>query len=163
MQVFLGADHGGFAIKEALRLWLKSHATELTVSSVTDCGAHELDPSDDYPQFGAAVAREISTAVENQSESEVANPTTIGILVCRTGGGMAIMANRFPQVRAVVCRNEADVIHAREHNNANVLVLEGDHVKEAEAQHLVQVFLQTEFGAGRHSRRVAQLSSRNDF
>lgn len=146
--VFLGADHGGYALKEALRVWL-SEQPQLA-ESVIDDGAFDLDPSDDYVTFGAAVARDVSLELLPPEEE----PTTFGVLACRSGGGMCIVANRFAGVRAVVCRNEDDVNHARRHNNANILVLEGDHISQEEAQKLTKLFLETPFDAGRHIERV---------
>ncbi len=158
MKIYLGADHGGFAIKESLLVWLHSpEAAQISQSPlhIEDLGAYELDATDDYPMFGLAVGKAIAQFA--QTEDVRKNPVTYGVLLCRTGGGIAIAANRFLGVRAVVCRTEEDVVHAREHNNANVLVLEGDHVLASQAQDFVQLFLQTPFGGGRHERRVQQL------
>ncbi len=149
--VFLGADHGGFDLKESLRSWLCEH-TELA-ESIIDDGAFELDADDSYVQYGAAVARDVSLEFLPPEEE----PTVVGVLICRSGGGMTIVANRFAGVRAVVCRNEDDVNHARRHNNANVVVLEGDHLSSEQAQRLVQLFLQTPFDGGRHIERVQSI------
>lgn len=153
MTVLLGSDHGGFVIKEELQLWL----SELSDPSydVVDCGAFSMDPDDDYPVFGYQVANGLAKA-EEKSDTD---PSVWGVLLCRTGAGMAIAANRVSGVRAVVCRNEADVRHARAHNNANVLILEGDHVSPRVAQDLVKLFFTTAFEGGRHQRRVAMLDS----
>lgn len=147
--LFIGTDHGGFAIKQTLKPWLAELAGQ-----IDDLGAKTLDPDDDYPQFGRAVAEQVNSAAEPVE----ADPTVWGLLLCRSGAGMAIAANRFPSVRAVVCRSVEDARHAREHNNANVVVLEGDYVTDAEAKAIVQTFLGTKFGGGRHARRLRQIS-----
>lgn len=147
----LGTDHGGFNLKEDIFAWLSDTYPNL---DLTDHGAHELDLDDDYSQYGLMVAE----AIDEQKEVFDQNPTVMGVLLCRTGAGMAILANRFPGVRAVVCRNVADAQHARAHNNANVLVLEGDHVQASEAHEILKIFLQTEFEGGRHIRRIENFS-----
>ncbi len=153
LKLFVGTDHGGFAVKEAVYPWLESLVLEQILDEVIECGATEYDPDDDYPVFGKKVAQKVSDAQEDPTSE----PVTLGLLFCRTGGGIAISANRFPNVRAVVCRNKADVLHAREHNNCNVLVLEGDHISVDEVEMLMRTFLATPFGQGRHSRRVLQI------
>lgn len=155
IKLYVGTDHGGFAVKEALYPWLESLISEQIVGEVIDCGATEYNSSDDYPQFGGKVAESISMAKDDPAH----DPYALGLLLCRTGGGMAIAANRFPFVRAVVCRSKEDVIHAREHNNCNVLVLEGDHISVDEAQDFIRTFLATPFGEGRHARRVLQIET----
>lgn len=151
MNLYLGADHGGFELKEALKLAL-TQASPLP-AQVEDLGAFTHDPTDDYPQFGFAVAEKVSDAAVAAEDQ----PTSWGILICRSGGGIAIAANRHPGVRAVVCRTLSDVDHARRHNNANVLVLEGDHIGPDAAFQLTQNFLATPFDGGRHTRRVQEL------
>lgn len=155
MKLYVGTDHGGFAVKEAVYPWLQSLIDEQILAEVHDMGAFAFDADDDYPSFGAAVARSVAEAKEDPTEE----PHTLGLLLCRSGGGMTILANRFSNVRAVVCRTKDDVVHAREHNNCNVLVLEGDHVSVDEAKELVRVFLATPFGGGRHARRVLQIET----
>lgn len=147
-RLFFGTDHGGFRIKEELKPWLEQHYGV----EIVDKGAKEMDPDDDYPIFGKEVAEEI----ESLREPVDGDPTVFGVLLCRSGSGMAIVANRFPHVRAVVCRSVNDARHAREHNNANVVVLEGDFVTSNEARAIVETFLTTKFGKGRHARRVRQ-------
>ncbi len=150
MQIFFGADHGGFELKNVL---LSDDELTASFSQVKDLGALEFNPADDYPQFGFSVARAVAqTATELES-----NPQKYGVLVCRSGGGIAIAANRVVGARAVVCRSEADVVHARAHNNANILVLEGDRVEPETARKLILLFCQTAFEGGRHTSRVIAL------
>lgn len=149
--IFLGSDHGGFVVKEHIREWLQQQKS--LAAEVIDEGPYELDPTDSFVPAGAAVARDVS--LEHVSVED--EPQVLGILVCRTGGGMAIVANRFPGVRAVVCSTEAAVEHARRHNNANVLVLEGDMLRPEQAEHLVERFLRIPFDGGRHIERLQQI------
>ena len=139
--VCLSADHGGFVLQQQLFQWLRQSGVR-----VMHLGPTLLDPEDDYPHYAKSVARRI------QQDAHA-----VGVLACRTGAGMSIVANRFPGVRAVVCRNEEDARLAREHNDANVLVLEGDHVMFEEAQQIFLTFVGTEFAEGRHSHRVDQI------
>lgn len=152
-QLHIGTDHGGFQVKEELKSWL-AERVENDGGVVEDHGAREFQPEDDYPHFGHLVAE----TVEMAQEPEDKNPSVFGLLLCRSGSGMAIVANRYPHVRAVVCRSVGDARHAREHNNANVVVLEGDFVTNDEARAITQTFFDTPFGGGRHVRRVKQLA-----
>lgn len=154
MKIFLGADHGGYQIKQNLIEWIKNQP-QLSTTELTDYGATTLNEGDDYPDFGIPVAQ----AVNQSNESYDQNPASFGILICRSGGGMGILANRFPHVRAVICRNEQDVQHAREHNNANILILEGNHVSPEQAHQLTQKFLQTPFGKDRHIQRLQKIAN----
>ena len=114
MKIFLGADHGGFQFKEVLKNWLQDCGHE-----VIDCGADELDPTDDYPIIAEIVSRAVVAA-------EQENQSPVGILICRSGGGMVIAANKIAGIRAVEVFNENSARHAKEHNNANVISLAAD-------------------------------------
>ncbi len=148
--IYIGADHGGFALKQNLITWLQEQAIV-----VSDQGAYEPDPEDDYP----LIAREVAQKLQQNSENYLQDPRFFGILLCRSGAGMAIVANKFQGIRAAVCRTKEEVRLARAHNNANVLVLEGDNVQEGDAQQFVADFLETPFEGGRHQRRLEQFSS----
>ena len=140
MKIAFGTDHGGFEYKPALlgRLrWLR-HA-------VQDMGTFSADPCD-YPVIGAQVAEAVSRGRAAR-----------GVLLCKSGGGMAIMANKFPKVRAVVCQTPESARHAREHNDANVLVLGAEGISEREALVILSAWLATPFAGGRHARRVRQI------
>lgn len=148
--IYLGADHGGFSNKVALQAWLAEQGY-----AVEDCGAFQLDPQDDYPKFAAAVAEKVVT--------HSANGTTageIGILLCRSGAGMVMAANRFPSIRAVAVMNVEQAAHARAHNDANVIALSGDWMDLELMKACISVFLQTPFsGDERHQRRLRQLDT----
>lgn len=156
MHIFIGADHGGFLLKEELKKMLaeKSDQVFSHQPEVHDVGAFTHDPTDDYPQFGQAVAGKVAQSAPILDQ----DPENWGVLICRSGGGMAIAANRTPKIRAVVCRTIQDVDHARRHNNANVIVLEGDHIGPDAAWQCLQTFITTPFEGGRHTRRVQALA-----
>lgn len=148
--LLFGTDHGGFDVKEELISWLEGSDLGLTFE---DLGAFALDPQDDYPVYGQEVARRIS---ETPDEFDV-DPLAFGVLLCRTGAGMSIVANRFRGVRAVVCRNLEDARLARAHNNANIMVLEGDYLGAEAAKQMILSFTSTPFDAGRHRVRLQMI------
>lgn len=140
MRVALGADHRGFALKEALKVWLAGCGHE-----ILDFGTDSADRVD-YPDYAFKVADAVSRRGAER-----------GILICSTGIGMSIAANRFPKVRAALCSSVRLARLSREHNDANVLCLGADFVSAAEARRIVGVWLRTEFAGGRHARRVRKL------
>jgi len=141
MRIAIAADHAGFALKEELRRDLAAAGHE-----VTDFGTHSAE-SCDYPDFARPVAREIAAG---RSER--------GILVCSTGIGMAIAANKVAGVRAVPAESEDEVRLTREHNDANVLTLGARYLDEERALELIRIFLSTDFTGGRHARRIAKIA-----
>ena len=144
MKIALATDHAGFELKETL----KAHLTEAG-HEVVDCGAHTLDPNDDYPDF-------IRTAAEKVASGEVER----GIILGGSGQGEAIVANRVPGIRAVVYYGEpSDILRlSREHNDANVLSLGARFLATDEAQNAVSTWLATPFsGDERHVRRIKKL------
>jgi len=144
-KIFVGADHGGFHLKQILLSFLKEKGYE-----VEDCGAYAFDPGDDYPEFCFTVGEKVQ-----------ADPESHGILICRSGGGAAIAANKVTGIRAVVAMDEETAHHAKEHNDAQVLVLGADFVSsEEKAKKLTLAFLQAEFHQeARHQRRIHQISA----
>ncbi|MFQ5612933.1 MAG: ribose 5-phosphate isomerase B [Anaerolineae bacterium] len=138
--VAIGADHGGFSMKEDLKSFLR----ELGYS-INDVGAYS-EEAVDYPDFAYAVARQVA-----QGEA------WRGILVDGAGIGSCMAANKVPGVRAAMCYNEATAINSREHNNANVLTLGSKMLEPYQARQIVQIWLATGFGGGRHARRVDKI------
>lgn len=140
MRIAIGTDHGGFSLKGLLirRLQASGHR-------VVDMGTMSPD-SCDYPVIGAKVGEAVARAKAQR-----------GILLCKSGGGMAVVANKFPGVRAVVCESVSSARHAREHNNANVLVLGAEGLKPREAVRILEEWLETPFAGGRHARRIRQI------
>lgn len=137
MRVVLGADHGGYELKEAVRTHLEKQGF-----AVLDLGTHSSD-SVDYPEYGFAVGNAI-----------LKGEADLGIAICGTGLGISIAANKIPGIRAVVCTETFSARMAREHNNANVLALGGRVVGVGLALDIVDIFLKTEFAGGRHARRI---------
>lgn len=141
MRVALGADHGGYELKEAIRNHLETNEFE-----VQDMGTHSAD-SVDYPRYSFLVGEAI-----NKGEAD------LGIVVCGTGQGIAIAANKIPGIRAAVCTDTYTARMAREHNNANVLSLGGRVTGVGLALDIVDIFLKTEFAGGRHAKRLGLIS-----
>jgi len=147
MKIFIASDHAGFELKEKLVAMLVNEGYE-----VVDKGAFKYDENDDYPDFISEAAREVS------AEPEAAR----GIVLGGSGQGEAVVANRFPNVRAAVYYGGAHQIirAAREHNNANVLSIGARFASEEEAIEAVKTFLETPFsGDERHVRRIAKIDS----
>ena len=140
MKIAIGADHAGFVLKEKLRQRLAEDGHE-----VMDFGTASAD-SCDYPDFAQPVARNVAGGRADR-----------GILVCSTGIGMAMAANKVSGVRAAPAVSDDEVKMTREHNDANVLTLGARYLDEEHAMHLVHIFLETEFTGGRHARRVAKI------
>jgi glycine hydroxymethyltransferase len=143
MKLAIGADHGGFNLKEQVRKILETRG-----HTVTDLGSHLGLESVDYPDFAAAVSRQVSDGVVDQ-----------GVLICTTGIGMSITANKFPNVRAALVNGVEAAKAARSHNNANILVLGSKFTAEAEVPAVLEAWLGTKFDGGeRHARRVGKIS-----
>jgi ribose 5-phosphate isomerase B len=142
MRIAIAADHAGFALKEKLRLKLAADGHE-----VFDFGTSSVEPCD-YPDFAERVAHDV---VEGRSER--------GILVCSTGIGMAIAANKVPGVRAAPAEYEDEVRLTRAHNDANVLTLGSRYLDEDRAWPLIRIFLTEGFTGGRHARRIAKIAA----
>lgn len=138
--VAIAADHAGFELKTALAAELDGMGYD-----VLDLGTTGPD-SVDYPDFANALAR----AVEEGKSAR-------GLLICGSGIGMSIAANRHVAIRAALCHDEISAQLARQHNDANVLVLPGRFIDPAMARKCLHMFLETGFEGGRHARRVAKL------
>jgi glycine hydroxymethyltransferase len=140
MKIAIGSDHGGYTLKNRLVDILKEK--DITVE---DLGTDSAD-SVDYPDYAAAVADEVSNATVDQ-----------GIIVCTTGIGVSITANKFPRVRAALCMNPEMASMTRQHNNANVLCLSGKFTTDEEAEKILEAWLDADFEGGRHERRVKKI------
>lgn len=139
MKIAIGADHAGFDYKEALKPFLKD-------VEIKDFGTDSSD-SVDYPDF----AHPVSFAVEN-------GEFDLGILICGSGNGIAITANKHQSIRAAICWNTELASLARKHNNANILCLPARFISIKEASEIMTTFLHTEFEGGRHANRVNKIS-----
>lgn len=142
MRVALGADHAGVHLKDAVRQQLEARGIE-----VHDLGTSD-DTSVDYPDYAAQVARAVTSGEADR-----------GILVCGTGIGMAIAANKFDGVRAAPVVDLESARLSREHNDANVLALGARVTDPALARQIVDTFLDTAFAGGRHQRRIDKISA----
>ncbi len=138
MKIALGSDHGGFELKELVKALLQELGHH-----VTDAGCNSTE-SVDYPEF----AFRVCSMVKDGSADR-------GILVCGTGIGMSMAANRIPGIRAALCHEIFTAAKSREHNDSNVLCMGGRVIGPALALEMVRVWLDTSFAGGRHSRRIA--------
>jgi ribose 5-phosphate isomerase B len=136
-KIAIGADHGGYVLKQFLIEELEKMGYK-TRDSGTDSSE-----ACDYPSIGFECAKRVSEKKEPK-----------GILICRTGIGMAVIANKLPGVRAGVCLRPSEAVSAREHNDINVLVLAADRITKKDAIKTVKVWLKTPALKGRHARRV---------
>jgi ribose 5-phosphate isomerase B len=136
----IGADHAGFKLKQELISFLKEKGYE-----PLDEGTYSEERAD-YPDFGHAVARVIQ---EGRAER--------GILMCGSGNGIAMSANKHPGIRAALCWNSEIAQLARAHNDANILVLPARYMSDLEARVCVETFLNTEFEGGRHTQRISKI------
>ncbi|MBZ2181036.1 MAG: ribose 5-phosphate isomerase B [Acidobacteriota bacterium] len=140
MKIAIGSDHAGFELKEQLRETLRAAGYE-----VADLGTASTE-STDYPDYAAAVARAVR---DGQADK--------GILVCSSGVGMSIAANKIKGIRAALGTNPEEVSFVRRHNDANVLAIGAKYTGAALAGELVNLFLTTEFEGGRHQRRLDKI------
>ena len=140
MKVAIGSDHAGYDMKENLKKYLISQNVE-----VVDCGTHS-DSSVDYPDYAKAVCTKVSD-----------KETALGILVCGTGIGMSIAANKIHGIRAALCLYPTMAELSRKHNNANVLVLGGRIMGTDIARWTVDAFIRTSFEGGRHQNRLDKI------
>ena len=143
LRVAVGADHGGYQLKAKLIPLLQKRGLE-----VADLGTHSPQPCD-YPEVGYRVASAVATGAFQR-----------GILLCKSGVGIAIVANKVPGIRAAVCGDLFDARRSREHNNANILVMGAEKLSEAKAKRIAAAWLSTPFeSGGRHERRVRQITA----
>ncbi|MFP3869882.1 MAG: ribose 5-phosphate isomerase B [Syntrophobacteria bacterium] len=140
MRVIVGSDHAGYTLKRHVSEWLESMG-----HIVEDTGCYSED-SVDYPVYGRAVAERVASGEFPR-----------GILICGSGLGMSMIANRFRGVRASLCNDLYSAILSRRHNDANLLVMGGRLIGVELAAEIVAVWMRTEFDGGRHQCRVAQL------
>ena len=142
MKIFIGSDHAGFELKEKLRQWLalENYDTE-------DMGAYEFDPKDDYTLYAEKVALMVRD-----------NKNSRGILLCGSGVGVDIVANKFDGIRASMGKTPEQVKSGRKDDNMNILIIAARFTKEEEAKKLLKAFLETKFsGKSRHKRRLMDI------
>lgn len=146
MQIYISSDHGGFELKQELTSWLTG---EFPGSQVEDLGPAKLDPEDDYPRYAFPLAEKV-----------VKNPGSIGILICRSGIGMTIAANKVRGARAALCFSLKHATKAVEDDRANILVLDADYMGLDAHKQVVQAFLNsTPKTEQKYVRRVEEISA----
>ncbi len=139
--IYLGSDHGGFELKEHVAEYLKEKGIEFE-----DCGTYSSD-SCDYPDIAENVANKV-----------VADKGSYGILVCGTGIGISIAANKVKGIRAACCSDTFSARYTRKHNDANILCFGGRVIGPGMAEELIDAFLGSDFEGGRHAKRVAKIT-----
>jgi RpiB/LacA/LacB family sugar-phosphate isomerase len=140
----LGADHGGYELKEALKQYLRQRGL-----SVADFGAKSKEPGDDYPDFARPVAQAVA-----------AGQAELGLLICTSGIGMSMTANKVPGARAALVADEQTAVLVRQHNDANILCLSGKNTPPELGRKILDAFLGAKFEGGRHERRVNKMDVR---
>ena len=140
--IAIGADHGGVGLKDALKKMLLSDEFEY---NLIDCGTHNKD-SVDYPDYAYAVAQQVGSGKAWR-----------GIMIDGAGIGSCMVANKLPGIRAAMCYDQSTAVNSREHNNANVLTLGAGLIGTNLAKQIVTTWLSTDFGGGRHARRVNKI------
>ncbi len=138
--IVVGADHGGYALKKTIK-----PALEKAGYKVIDVGAHSEKPCD-YPGFGYEAARKVAL-----------KKAWRGIVICKSGIGMSMIANKLPGIRAGLCLSTEDAASARKHNDANILVLAAKKTRPKKALNIIETWLKTGTLKGRHARRVRQI------
>lgn len=141
MKIAIGSDHAGFELKEKVKQALMKQGHEVTDEGTADT------TSVDYPDFARKVAHNVT-----------GHRSQLGVLVCGSGIGMAISANKVPGIRAAAINSVEEAQLSREHNDLNVLAIGARIVDEAKALKIVDTFLKTGFAAGRHAQRVAKIA-----
>ena len=135
--IIIGSDHGGYKLKEEIKKYLDEKEIKYK-----DLGTYE-EKSVDYPDIASKVSQEVQKNKENQ-----------GILICRSGIGMSIVANKFKGIRCALCHNEYTAKYSRLHNNSNILAMGADDVDINEAVCILRMWLATNFEGGRHEERI---------
>ena len=143
--IIIGSDHGGYKLKEEIKKYLEEKEIKYK-----DLGTYE-EESVDYPDIASKVSQEVKKNKENE-----------GILICRSGIGMSIVANKFKGIRCALCHNEYTAKYSRLHNNSNILAMGADDVDINEAIRILRMWLATNFEGGRHEERIKLIEEIED-
>ncbi len=143
--IIIGSDHGGYKLKEEIKKYLEEKEIKYK-----DLGTYK-EESVDYPDIASKVSQEVQKNKENQ-----------GILICRSGIGMSIVANKFKGIRCALCHNEYTAKYSRLHNNSNILAMGADDVDINEAICILRMWIATEFEGGRHEERIKLIEEIED-
>lgn len=139
-KIAIASDHGGFSLKEKIKLFLAQKGFKSE-----DCGTYSTERCD-YPKFAYRAACEVSSGKAKR-----------GIIICKSGIGNSIVANKLPGVRAALCYNVKAARLSRAHNDSNILVLGASFVNQKLAKRIVDIWLKTKFEGGRHAKRISQI------
>ena len=150
--IYLGSDHGGFDLKQKVKLWLSEWGEKYE-----DLGNKVNDSEDDYPEYAIAAARKTGESESKVREDLSWAKRDKGILICRSAVGMVIAANKIKGIRAAAVYDEQMARLCREHNDANLIGLSGDNLSDIQAKRIIRIWLDTEFAGGRHKRRLDQI------
>jgi len=142
-RICIGCDHAAIDLKDTIHDYVKSKKIQ-----IDDMGTCDKEKSVDYPDFGIMVAKSVAQGNHDY-----------GILICGTGLGMSMVANRFSGIRAALCNDLFSAKMCRQHNNANILVMGGRIIGDVLAKEIVQVFLETPFDGGRHAKRLSKFDN----
>lgn len=141
--LYISSDHGGFELKQEIASHLKRKKIKFQ-----DLGPSDFSPEDDYPKFSAALAKKVS---QNPKDGK-------GILICRSGQGVCLVANKFKNIRAAVCWNEHVAKASRNDDDANILCLPSDYLSSETALHILDIWMNTAFSfEPRHLRRLEEI------
>ena len=144
--IYLGADHRGFSLKEKVKIWLNEWQHEFK-----DLGPNSLNPDDDYTTYASSVSEEVAKG-ENK-----------GILICGSGVGVDVVANKYDGIRSSIGKNVEQVKAGRNDDDMNMLVIAADYTNEDEAKDMVKTFLETNFGnAPRHKKRLDDIKKKEE-
>tara|TARA_B100001248_G_scaffold262730_1_gene261789 strand:- start:12832 stop:13326 length:495 start_codon:yes stop_codon:yes gene_type:complete len=154
----IASDHRGMELKDKISEWLTplddDNPTRFGITLFQDAGVYNNKKKADYPDVVQAVVKDFATWDKVKAGWKVYN---MGIIICGSGFGVSIAANRFQYIRGVVCRTPKDAEMARKHNDANVLCLGADFTSFAQSKKIIETFLTTKFEGGRHKKRVEKL------
>ncbi len=151
MKIYIGADHRGFKLKEELKTWLIENKI-----AGEDVGAFEYDPNDDYPVFAEKVAKSVSDDFGRNQKN------TRGIVICGSGVGVDVVANKFKHIRSGLALSVDQVKKARLDDNINILAIAADYVNKDETRGMVKAFIETEFESSeKHTRRLKEIEEIN--
>jgi len=145
MRIAVGSDHRGFSIRPKIIEWIQEMGHE-----VTDVGSHTPDPVD-YPDIAATVGRMV-----------ISDQVDRGVLICGTGFGMSIAANKVRGIRAAACHDDVTAEMSRRHNDANILCLSAELLGDRVIQRMLKIWFDTPFEGGRHARRVQKIANLED-
>ncbi len=151
--IYIGSDHRGYKLKEALKVYLQELGYDFE-----DSGAKELIPDDDYPDYALVVAKKVARLAQARAERAENPDENRGILICGSGVGVDIVANKIRNIRSALCFDVKQAQMSRSDDNANILSLPADYISEDLAKEIMKIWLETPFsGLERHARRINKI------